>query len=138
MGMWAIMASPLLMSVDLRTIKKESKMLLQNPHVIAINQDPRGKQGTRMKKDKQTEVWIKPLSRNCSIALAILNLRDDGKPSRISINVSKMFSGMLGGTIAHEVMEVFDNQSMGIFNATSNFVTLVNPTGIFLGTVHSL
>ena len=52
MGMWAIMASPLLMSVDLRTIKKESKMLLQNPHVIAINQDPRGKQGTRMKKVK--------------------------------------------------------------------------------------
>ena len=49
-----------------------------------------------------------------------------------------MFSGMLGGTIAYEVMEVFDNRSMGIFNATSNFVALVNPTGIFLGTVRSL
>ena len=50
MGMWSLMASPLLMSVDLRTIKNESRLLLQNPNVIAINQDPLGKQGIRVKK----------------------------------------------------------------------------------------
>ncbi len=48
MAMWAIMASPLLMSVDLRTINPMSKALLQNKNVIAINQDPLGFQGKRI------------------------------------------------------------------------------------------
>ncbi|CAG08335.1 unnamed protein product [Tetraodon nigroviridis] len=45
MALWAIMAAPLLMSNDLRDICPRSKKLLQNRHVIAINQDPLGKQG---------------------------------------------------------------------------------------------
>lgn len=45
MALWAIMAAPLLMSNDLRNICPRSKELLQNRHIIAINQDPLGKQG---------------------------------------------------------------------------------------------
>jgi alpha-N-acetylgalactosaminidase len=48
MGMWAIMASPLLMSVDLRNIRASSKALLQHRGLIAINQDPMGIQGKRV------------------------------------------------------------------------------------------
>lgn len=47
MALWAIMAAPLLMSNDLRDICPRSKALLQNRHIIAINQDPLGKQGYR-------------------------------------------------------------------------------------------
>ena len=50
MALWAIMASPLIMSVDLRTIRAESKALLQNKAAIAINQDALGKQGKRIAK----------------------------------------------------------------------------------------
>jgi hypothetical protein len=45
MALWAIMAAPLLMSNDLRQISSQAKALLQNKDVIAINQDPLGKQG---------------------------------------------------------------------------------------------
>ena len=48
MAMWAIMASPLLMSVDLRTIRPEYKAILQNNEIIAVNQDPMGIQGRRI------------------------------------------------------------------------------------------
>ena len=48
MAMWAIMASPLIMSNDLRDIRPESKALLLNKAAIAINQDSMGKQGTRI------------------------------------------------------------------------------------------
>lgn len=48
MAMWAMMASPLIMSTDLRSIKAEYKYLLQNEHVIAVNQDPLGAQGKRL------------------------------------------------------------------------------------------
>ena len=49
MAMWSIMASPLVMSVDLRNIRDSSKALLQNKNAIAINQDPMGVQGKRIK-----------------------------------------------------------------------------------------
>lgn len=48
MGMWALFASPLFMSVDLRDIDNESKKILLNKEVIAISQDPLGIQGRRM------------------------------------------------------------------------------------------
>ena len=48
MGMWSMIASPLLMSIDLRTVSKRSKALLQNRRVLAINQDPLGIQGRRV------------------------------------------------------------------------------------------
>ena len=48
MAMWAIMAAPLLMSVDLRTIKPEFKAILQNKKVIEVDQDPLGIPGRRI------------------------------------------------------------------------------------------
>lgn len=53
MAMWAIMAAPLFMSNDLRHISPEAKWLLQNKEVIAINQDPLGKQGYQLSKVQQ-------------------------------------------------------------------------------------
>lgn len=50
MALWAIMASPLIISTDLRNIRNSSKALLLNKHVIAINQDAMGKQGRRNNK----------------------------------------------------------------------------------------
>ena len=46
MAMWAIFAAPLIMSVDLRTIRPESKAILLNQRVIAVNQDKLGIAGS--------------------------------------------------------------------------------------------
>ena len=48
MALWCIMASPLMMSTNLRSVPAESKALLQNKLAIAINQDPLGKQGKKI------------------------------------------------------------------------------------------
>lgn len=50
MAMWAIFAAPLLMSVDLRTIRPEYKAILQNRKIITVNQDRLGIQGRRIYK----------------------------------------------------------------------------------------
>ena len=42
MAFWSMWSVPLLMSNDLRTISPEMKRILQNRHVIAIDQDPLG------------------------------------------------------------------------------------------------
>ena len=56
MALWAILAAPLLMSTDLKNIKLESKELLQNKYIIAINQDPLGRQGQRIRKVCMTQL----------------------------------------------------------------------------------
>ena len=52
MAIWAIMAAPLIMSTDLRTIKQEFKDILLNKDIIKINQDPLGIQGLRVMHNK--------------------------------------------------------------------------------------
>lgn len=50
MAMWAILAAPLLMSIDLGHVKPETKRLLQNDGVIRVNQEFHGIQGRRIVK----------------------------------------------------------------------------------------
>lgn len=42
MGMWAVLAAPLLMSNDLRNLSSSARSILLNKEAIAINQDPLG------------------------------------------------------------------------------------------------
>ena len=58
MALWALMAAPLLMSNDLRSLCPRSKALLQNRRIIAINQDPLGRQGYRTATVGRSDLWI--------------------------------------------------------------------------------
>lgn len=50
MALWAIMAAPLFMSYDLRTIRSGVRAILQNKVMIGIKQDHLGIQGRRLLK----------------------------------------------------------------------------------------
>ena len=51
-GLWAITKAPLLIGCDIINMSKETKDILTNPEVIAINQDPLGIQGHKIKYTK--------------------------------------------------------------------------------------
>lgn len=59
MALWAILAAPLLMSVDLRSIRPEYKAILQNRKIIAVDQDLLGIQGRRIYKVWWVILWNK-------------------------------------------------------------------------------
>ena len=61
MAMWAIFAAPLLMSVDLRTIKPDYRAILQNKKIISVNQDRLGIQGRRIYKVSQSNLILSSL-----------------------------------------------------------------------------
>lgn len=48
-SMWAVLASPLIVSFDVRNMSAECKDLVLNPRVIAVHQDPAGYPGKRLK-----------------------------------------------------------------------------------------
>lgn len=58
MAVWSILAAPLLMSVDLATIRPEFKEVLLNKDIIAIDQDELGKQGLMVWNKAKCEVAI--------------------------------------------------------------------------------
>lgn len=60
-SLWSILAAPLIAGNDLRDMRPEIRDILTNKEVIAINQDPLGRQGRRVRKDGDLEVWAKQL-----------------------------------------------------------------------------
>ena len=61
-SLWAILAAPLMAGNDLRSMTPEVKEILTNREVIAVDQDPLGAQGRRVKRDGDREVWSKQLA----------------------------------------------------------------------------
>ncbi|WP_426700177.1 glycoside hydrolase family 27 protein [Rhodanobacter sp. Col0626] len=72
-SLWAMMAAPLIAGNDLSTMPPEVRAILTNRDVIAIDQDPLGKQGTLAYADGEMEVWTKPLAGG-GLAVAVINL----------------------------------------------------------------
>jgi alpha-galactosidase len=61
-SLWAILAAPLIATNDLRSMTPETHDILLNREVIAVDQDSAGIQGTRVRVEGQSEVWMRPLS----------------------------------------------------------------------------
>lgn len=129
MGMWAMMASPLFMSVDLETIRPSSKGLLLNKMLLEINQDPLGVQGQRIWKFRKFEIWQRPLHKAHSYAIAVINSDNEGVPRTIKLSLSEF--GVTGSP-AFNVTDVFDGTSHGVAHVNDSFIYEVNPTGIYM------
>ena len=76
MGMWAMLAAPLLAGNNLSQLTPEITAILTNREVIAIDQDPLGKQAERIYAEGPIEIWSRPLA-DGSRALAIFNFGED-------------------------------------------------------------
>ena len=71
-SLWCILAAPLIAGNDIRTMSPEIADILKNKEVIAVDQDPLGSQGRRVKREGDVEVWAKQLA-DGGRAVALLN-----------------------------------------------------------------
>jgi alpha-galactosidase len=70
--MWAMMAAPLIAGNDVTAMPAEVRAILTDPDIVALDQDPLGRPGRRVRGDDQTQVWVRPLA-DGSVAVALLN-----------------------------------------------------------------
>ncbi|XP_028808856.1 alpha-N-acetylgalactosaminidase-like [Denticeps clupeoides] len=127
MALWAVMAAPLFMSNDLRTLDSSARAILQNRGAIAINQDPMGIQGRRLLKEKNgIEVFWRPLSGSAS-ALVFFSRRDD-MPFRYQTSLKQLNYT----TGVYEIYDVFIEKPMPTLKDTTEFVVSVNPSGVVM------
>lgn len=73
--LWSLLSSPLLIGCDLDQLDPFTLNLLTNDEVIAVNQDPLGKQANQAKANESYQIWIKDLE-DGSKAVGLFNLTD--------------------------------------------------------------
>jgi alpha-galactosidase len=76
MSIWAEMASPLIASSDLTSMTADTKAVLGNKAVIAVDQDPLGKQGKLVAQQDGVDIVSKPLA-DGDIAVLLANTSSD-------------------------------------------------------------
>jgi alpha-galactosidase len=62
LSMWAMLAAPLILGSDPRSLSAATIGVLENAQVIAVDQDSLGAQGTLVQRTESGQVWVKPLA----------------------------------------------------------------------------
>ncbi|KAG8092087.1 hypothetical protein GUJ93_ZPchr0012g19792 [Zizania palustris] len=68
-SIWALAKAPLLIGCDVRSMSQQTKDIISNWEVIAVNQDTLGVQGKKVQSDNGLEVWAGPLSNNRKVVV---------------------------------------------------------------------
>jgi alpha-galactosidase len=111
-GMWAILAAPLITGNDVRSMNAATKAILTNADVVAVNQDPLGKQGKRVASSSSKEVWSKEMSGTNVRAVALFNRSS----SASSMSVTWTQIGLPAG--AATVRDLYAQKDLGSFTDT--------------------
>jgi alpha-galactosidase len=106
MSLWCILAAPLLAGNDLSKMNADAKAILMNRGAIAIDQDPLGKQGDRLRADGPEEVWTKPLSGG-ALAVGLFNRNNSWTDMSVSLKE-------LGMGRAKDVMDVWTGKPVEV------------------------
>jgi alpha-galactosidase len=122
-SLWCLLDSPLLIGCDMTQMDPFTLGLLTNDEVLAVNQDPLGKQAARVtKNDDGTEVWAKDMS-DGSKAVGLFNRGE--MPAKVTIKWSD-----LGVTGAQHVRDLWRQKD--VTSDSDSFTTEVGRHGAFL------
>jgi alpha-galactosidase len=124
-SLWSILAAPLIAGNDLSNMSPEIHDILTNKDVISVDQDALGREGRRVRKDGDLEIWAKEMAggnraavlfnRSGSEQQVTLNWEDLGYPSHIPAAVRDLwqhkelgkFTGSFSATVpSHGVVMV--------------------------------
>jgi hypothetical protein len=71
-SLWCIMAAPLMIGADVRTISPAALAILKNGEAIRVDQDGLGVQGRKVRDDGDHELFVKPM-KDSSVAVVMFN-----------------------------------------------------------------
>jgi len=104
MSLWSMMAAPLIIGTDLRKASPDTLAILGNREIIAIDQDPLGKQAAVVSDTAGRVVFAKPLSGgdvavalyNSTDAVAVISVvaTDIGLPKAPAYRLNDLWSGV--------------------------------------------
>ncbi len=105
-SLWSMLAAPLMAGNDVRRMSPEVREILTNPEVIALDQDPLGKQGYRYMTHPGKEIWVKELA-NGEWAVCFLASGDN----RLDLRIDWAHFPFLRGL--HQIRDLWAKRSLG-------------------------
>ena len=121
-SLWSLLSAPLLIGCDLDKLDDFTLNLLTNDEVLAVNQDPLGKQAQQALKTAGFQIWMKQLE-DGSKAIGIFNMTD-------KYDVIRFYWKDLGLAATQKVRDLWRQKNLG--NFASMFSTKVSPHGVTL------
>lgn len=121
-SLWCLLCSPLLIGCDMTQLDAFTLNLLTNDEVLEVNQDPLGRQASRVGKDGLLEVWAKDME-DGSKAVGLFNRSEFEAP----IKVAWQTLGIKG---KQRVRDLWRQKDLGVF--TDQFETKVPRHGVVL------
>ena len=98
-SIWCMSAAPLMAGNDITKMSDQTKNILTNKEVIAIDQDKAGMQGFVYKIQDSVEIWVKPLS-DSNWAVCFLNR------SHVSKNINFNWQNeLIKDTVDNQIMD---------------------------------
>ncbi|HEY5318610.1 MAG TPA: glycoside hydrolase family 27 protein, partial [Solirubrobacteraceae bacterium] len=85
-SLWSMMAAPLLIGGDVRTMSPATAAIVLNHEVIAVDQDPAGIQGRRIVDHAGHQVWLRTLADGSH---AVLFLNTDRRSATLEMSASR-------------------------------------------------
>jgi alpha-galactosidase len=106
LALWAILAAPLLAGNDLRSMNAETRDMLTNAEVIAVDQDAKGVQGHRIWQEGPLEIWARHLVGD-SYAVGMFNRGE----STFKMTLTLSTYGMTGPL---HVRDLWEHKDLGV------------------------
>jgi len=124
-SLWCMLAAPLMAGNDLQNMTPETKSILLNKEIIALDQDPLGKQATCYRSTSDYQIWTKELSNN-EIAVCLLNKSDEKKTVLVDFDLlsKAIFNFTVRAPWDHTVRDLWDHKEIRI-KGTSMYVELL-------------
>lgn len=120
-SLWAMLSAPLLLGCDLAQIDPFTHSLLTNTEVLAVNQDPLGKQAKMAYNGVRYQVWTKELY-DGSMAVAIFNIGKDNPVEAFNwsnddrkLNIT-VGADQIGVSGTHKIRDLWKQRDIGTFN----------------------
>jgi alpha-galactosidase len=126
-SMWAMMAAPLIAGNDLAKMTDDTKSILMNKEVIAVDQDALGRAGRRVRRDGDLEVWSRELSGGYR-AVVLLNRGTSAKD--VTVHWAELG---YPDSLNAEVRDLWQAQDVG--RAKGSFTSQVPSHGVVMLTV---
>ncbi|MEU5697068.1 glycoside hydrolase family 27 protein [Actinosynnema sp. NPDC020468] len=106
-SLWAVLSAPLLAGNRLDAMSEDTRRVLTNRDVVAVDQDWAGSQGYRVRDGGDVQVWVKPLSggdravavlnRGASTATTSVTAAEFGFPGGGGLTLRDLWSGVVSG-----------------------------------------
>ncbi len=136
-SLWSLLSAPLLIGCDLSKIDKFTLSLLSNDDVIAVDQDPLGKQASRIYDKDGKQIWVKDLQDGSKAVGLFYVGKKPQKPSDYFNWTGKqgkakivLTAGELGFTGMLKARDLWRQKDLGVFK--NKFVAEIPYHGVVL------